>query len=205
MSNTDTKEQRILNAATKQFALNGYGSTRMDKIADEAQVNKATIYYKIGDKSALYEKVYTVMLDALIEELSTACKDSENPKVALQHYVDTFARHCEKNVFMSRIVLREVASQGQHLSKSPLMKMQQVRNILSDIIHKGIENKVFNPTNPYLIHMLIIGFLNFYSAGKPIRDKVSDLDDNQKHYNILSTAEAGQEISQLILNSISTD
>ena len=50
-----TKDTQILNAAAKHFAINGFGGARVDEIAAEAGVNKATLYYRIGDKAAIYD------------------------------------------------------------------------------------------------------------------------------------------------------
>jgi AcrR family transcriptional regulator len=42
--------------AARHFADYGYEGARMDKIAKEAQVNKASIYYNIGKKDAFNTK-----------------------------------------------------------------------------------------------------------------------------------------------------
>jgi len=48
---------RILESATAEFADKGYAGARMDEIARQAKINKAMIYYHIGDKEALYNTV----------------------------------------------------------------------------------------------------------------------------------------------------
>lgn len=204
MQELDPKDRAILETAARHFAIQGFGSARMDEIAKDAKVNKATIYYRIGDKAELYEKVYSLILDTLINKINSACDPINNPEQALRTYIQTIAQQCEDNSFMSRIVLREVASQGQHLSENTLIKMHQVRMLLSKILHKGMESGQFSPVNPFMIHMLIIGFLSFYSAGKPIREKISNFDSQSKENVILQTTQAAEEITQLILNSIST-
>ena len=49
--------RRILKAATTIFSEVGFAGARVDEIAKCAGVNKATIYYHIGDKQALYARV----------------------------------------------------------------------------------------------------------------------------------------------------
>ena len=53
----DKTKQRIFDAARKTFADKGFAGARMDEIARMARVNKATIYYHIGDKRTLYERI----------------------------------------------------------------------------------------------------------------------------------------------------
>ena len=48
---------RILSAAMEVFAEAGFDGARIDAIAARAAVNKAMIYYHIGDKKALYGRV----------------------------------------------------------------------------------------------------------------------------------------------------
>jgi TetR/AcrR family transcriptional regulator len=47
----------ILKAAASVFSESGFSGARVDEIAKRAGVNKATIYYHIGDKEKLYAEV----------------------------------------------------------------------------------------------------------------------------------------------------
>jgi AcrR family transcriptional regulator len=49
--------RRILKAAASIFSESGFSGARVDEIAKRARVNKATIYYHIGDKEKLYAEV----------------------------------------------------------------------------------------------------------------------------------------------------
>ena len=61
MNARETKKKetirRILDAAAQAFAAAGFEGARIDDIAHRAGVNKAMIYYHIGDKKALYTRV----------------------------------------------------------------------------------------------------------------------------------------------------
>jgi len=54
----DTKE-RIIRAATKLFAIQGYHKTSMRQITEEAGVNLAAVNYHFGSKKALLETIFT--------------------------------------------------------------------------------------------------------------------------------------------------
>ena len=47
----------ILDAASAEFAERGFAGARVDEIAARAGVNKAMLYYRIGDKQTLYNAV----------------------------------------------------------------------------------------------------------------------------------------------------
>jgi AcrR family transcriptional regulator len=48
---------KILDAASRAFAEEGFAGARVDEIARRAGVNKAMLYYHVGDKRALYGEV----------------------------------------------------------------------------------------------------------------------------------------------------
>ncbi len=48
--------ENILDAASEAFAESGYAGARVDDIAKRAGINKATIYYNVGNKKELYTK-----------------------------------------------------------------------------------------------------------------------------------------------------
>ena len=51
--------ERIVGAASAIFADKGFAGARVDEIARRAGVNKAMLYYHVGDKQALYTAVLT--------------------------------------------------------------------------------------------------------------------------------------------------
>ena len=53
---SDARE-RILAAAAEVFASVGFGGARIDDIAERAGINKAMLYYHVGDKERLYATV----------------------------------------------------------------------------------------------------------------------------------------------------
>ena len=57
MGSAGVDERTILDAAAKVFAEKGYDGARVDEIAAEAGMNKAMLYYRIGDKEELYRRV----------------------------------------------------------------------------------------------------------------------------------------------------
>ena len=47
-------QERILKAATAEFARHGLGGARVDRIAERAGANKRMLYYYYGNKEALF-------------------------------------------------------------------------------------------------------------------------------------------------------
>lgn len=54
----DTRD-KILNSALKNFSLHGYEGARMDKIAAEVGINKASIYFHFKGKEEIFDVLFT--------------------------------------------------------------------------------------------------------------------------------------------------
>ena len=64
-----TSRESILRAATSVFAAKGRYGSRMELIADEADINKAMIYYIYVSKDELYREVVVRMISELTREI----------------------------------------------------------------------------------------------------------------------------------------
>ncbi|HET8727991.1 MAG TPA: TetR/AcrR family transcriptional regulator [Alphaproteobacteria bacterium] len=53
----EERPQEIVDAALKEFAINGYAATRLDDVARRAGISKGTIYLYFGSKEELFKAV----------------------------------------------------------------------------------------------------------------------------------------------------
>lgn len=63
----EATRQRILDAATAEFARYGIAGARVDRIAAASQTNKAQIYAYVGNKEALFETVFSASLERIMD------------------------------------------------------------------------------------------------------------------------------------------
>jgi len=68
--------RRILEVAKEV----GYEGAHVDEIARRARVNKATIYYHIGDKETLYAEVIHTVLGNTAERISRDIRSTDSPQ-----------------------------------------------------------------------------------------------------------------------------
>ena len=82
METTDA-EKRILIAARKVFEVDGFGGARMQRIADEAGISKASLHYYFRSKEKLFDKIFDEYMERIIPLFSTWQDDSDDwqPKV----------------------------------------------------------------------------------------------------------------------------
>lgn len=76
----DTSKQRILNAATKLFAIKGYDGTSIREICKNADANICMISYYWGGKRELYQGILDNLIEQQTQYAKTFIDISKNPK-----------------------------------------------------------------------------------------------------------------------------
>lgn len=193
---------RILVAARKVFAEKGYSGAHVDEIAEQAGVNKATLYYQIGDKDTLYAGVIHQVIGNVAEGLTRAVGKADNPEDQLTAFINFIADSVDKNPELPSIMMREVASGGVTLPKLVMKDIASVLMILAGILEKGKKKKVFIETVPFLIHMMIMGTILFYTKASPIKDKQTWIPSAFKVHDKKLKKNLGDEVAFLILKAI---
>jgi AcrR family transcriptional regulator len=90
MSNLSEPEKKILDAAKKVFELNGYSGARMQQIADEAEISKASLHYYFRSKENLFERIFDETMSDFMTLVSTWNDDSEHWEEKLKHFIRQF-------------------------------------------------------------------------------------------------------------------
>jgi len=79
----------IISAAAEVFAEKGFEGARVDEIARRAGINKAMLYYHLGDKKALYGAVLQQFLSGAWREAEEAVRASQSSDERLRALVRT--------------------------------------------------------------------------------------------------------------------
>jgi len=164
---------RILTAAAEVFATIGFAAARVDDIAARAGVNKAMLYYHVGDKEHLYSAILTETVERALEDLRTATGGDQTPGQKLTVILETFAGFGTSNPQFVPILLREVASGGASLPDEMLMRMAGVFRIVSDVLAEGVRKGAFRKTDPLLTHVSLVGSMMFLIASQPIQARLA--------------------------------
>ncbi|WP_369183361.1 TetR family transcriptional regulator [Streptomyces sp. Y1] len=101
---TATKE-RILTAATAEFAAHGVAGARVDRIAAQARANKRAIYDYFGDK----DKLFAAVLERLMADLAEAVPPGDDD---LPAYAERLFDHHRAHPEALRLLLWEALELG---------------------------------------------------------------------------------------------
>ncbi len=195
--------RHILQVAKQVFSEVGYEGAHVDEIARRAGVNKATIYYHIGDKATLYAEVIHRVLGNTAERISRDIRSAVSPADKLRVFIRNLARTVEENPQLPPLMLREVAGGGRNLPDVVPEDLGRIIGMLTEIMEGGREKGVFVPATPFLVHFMVIGALLLYKSSAPIRARRKEFADVFLPIGEDVTKVMSGEIEELILRALS--
>ncbi|MBV1869304.1 MAG: TetR/AcrR family transcriptional regulator [Gammaproteobacteria bacterium] len=192
---------KILIGATKMFAQHGYDGTIMDNVAKQCDVNKASIYYHHKDKATLYENALTTLFIPIVDAVISAVEAESDPVKKLYVHIKTFANSSARNPDFASILMREMASGGVSMPSRAREQMLRILFQLNLTLQLGEAQGVFKPSNPLIVHFMIIGAINLFVASIPFRNTLPKIDTcNQLHNTNIDAA--SEQVCETIITSL---
>lgn len=174
MKPTPTPRDAILDAASAEFAERGFAGARVDEIAARAGVNKAMLYYRVGDKRTLYTAVLMRNFDRVDAALAKA-EAGGSARQRLEAVIAGLTRVVEEIPEHPRIVLREIASGGADLPPEVAGRFVHAIGVVRSLLREGVAGGEFRPLDPLLAHLTLVGSVIFLSATSSIRARMGEL------------------------------
>lgn len=127
------KQDRMINAALKVFAMQGYKHASTDDIVKEAAVSKGLLFHYFESKLGVYEFVYEYCVRYMVLELSTGVSVYENNLFEIMKQVENARMHAMKGypymqVFLNRAMSEDVGE--------ALLATEETRRILEKEYHR---------------------------------------------------------------------
>jgi AcrR family transcriptional regulator len=197
---TDSIE-RILAAARHEFTEHGFSGARVDAIAARAGVNKALLYYHVGGKAALYERVLHDTLGNAAESLADIVSTLSDPVDKLKTYVRSLLGTIRENPQIPSIIMQELAGGARHLPEQVARDFACMFDVISGVLEEGVRAGVFRNTAPVLIHFMVVGPAIFHPRVSALRNRFDDLAEAlhlEKNFDISLEA----EIERLVMRAV---
>jgi TetR/AcrR family transcriptional regulator len=167
MSTHGTGKEKILESALVEFAEKGYEGARVDRIAADAGVNKALIYYHFNSKEELYEATFEyIFLKAtpLKAEIT-----SGSTKDMFFHMLEGYITFLHHNPLFVKLMDQEVVRGGELFERieqqSVFFKMGLTLYEVG--VKKGEFRELPHPTD-YLVNLIGACYF-FYSHRNSIK------------------------------------
>jgi AcrR family transcriptional regulator len=169
------RRERILDAASTVFAEKGFAGARVDDIASRAGINKAMLYYHVGDKTALYSAVLLRNFGRVRSALDEALAGGGTARQRLEAVITALTRMVQRYPDHPRMMLREIASGAASLEPEVLAAMLEVLGVVRGLIAEGTAAGEFRLIDPVLTHLTLVGAVVFLNATAPIRERAAAL------------------------------
>ncbi|MBQ4536104.1 MAG: TetR/AcrR family transcriptional regulator [Lachnospiraceae bacterium] len=123
------KQDRIINAALKVFALNGYRHASTDDIVKEAAISKGLLFHYFGSKVGVYKFVYDYSVRYMALELGTAVNAEETDLFEVMKQVEFARMQAMKGYPYMQYFLNSVVT--ENVSEA-LLAIEKKRTVLDD-------------------------------------------------------------------------
>ncbi len=169
MNESEVKEktkEKILQAAKREFAENGFAGAKLDSLARRAGVNKALVHYYFSSKEELYRQVHIRFLgigqraDFFVVFPPVALTPAQRFYIVMYYLIKLHLKMRDSDLF--RIVFWDIL-EGSRFCTEALHehRIPQVR-IIERLINEGIEAGEFDIPNPRLFVMFLLSFMDLY-------------------------------------------
>lgn len=124
------KQDRMINASLKVFALNGYKHASTDDIVVEAGISKGLLFHYFGSKLGLYTFLYDYSVRFMRLELTTGVSASAKDYFEIRRQIEFAKMQVLKNYpymqqFLDRCALENVSE--------ALMAIEKQRSVIMDV------------------------------------------------------------------------
>lgn len=197
-SKDSSTEQRIFDAAMEVFIARGYDGTRMQEIADKADINKALLHYYFRSKDQLFDAVFSKVISQIfpvVKELLGADMPLINK---MSMFVDVYISTLVQNPFLPSFVLHELNS---HPHKIAAIIGGQGLNldVLEKQVKKEIDKGIIRPIHTEHLLVNVVSMLIFPFVAKPVLGTLLSKNDESYRAFIL---ERKKEIIEFITHAI---
>jgi len=154
--------EKILLAAEKVFAEQGYAGTKMADIAQQAQLPRSNLHYYFSTKDELYREVLVNLLDTW--ELEGACFENfDDPRVVLTSYIMEKMNHSRTRPHGSKLWANEIM-RGAPLFQDMLDEhMAKGAKLMELKIRQWVDEKRINPVEPSALLYMIWASTQHYA------------------------------------------
>lgn len=154
------KRQAVLNTAALAFVKNGFHKTSLTVIANELNINKATLYHYFKSKDEILYECHRQAIDSLIGEGNDKWNVEKTGLNKLRMFVECYVGMVT-GVFGATLVVIHTNALEPASREKCIEGRRGIDHLLRDIIKIGIKDGSFRKCDPTVTAEFIFGSLNW--------------------------------------------
>jgi AcrR family transcriptional regulator len=145
---SETRRQ-LLDAATAEFAREGYDGANINRISRSAGFAKGTIYNYFPSKRALMLALIDLIASAHHQYLAEQVREEEEPDRRLQRFFQAGLEWIVRNLSQGRVMLSVLNGPDAEFKLRMWQGYQAMHQLLiEEILTPGVEQGLFRPVDP---------------------------------------------------------
>jgi AcrR family transcriptional regulator len=156
----------LLAAAVAEFAREGYGGARVDRIRRAARSNDRMLYYYFKSKEKLFHAVIEHCYAELVSSEEALELDSGDPLAALAQLIAFNWTYYWDHPELLSVLAAENLFKGRHVRNAIRRSFANSQfALLEQVLHNGIEKGLFRKDcDTFLVYMSILSLTYFYRS-----------------------------------------
>jgi TetR/AcrR family transcriptional regulator len=164
---------KLIDAATRLFALKGYAAVSIRELAQAAEVNSALINYHFGGKDGLYlavlEKNFTLIRDSVHDICISSLPYTEKLKLFMKFLMNVH----QSNPYLRRLMSSELSNPTPHFETIVKRYIMELYKFAYTTLGEAIKcGEIRADINPAFTIIAISGMVNFFYFAQPIVDEL---------------------------------
>ena len=140
---SNTKHDRIIDAAVKTFARKGFFNSKVSEIAKEAQVADGTIYLYFKNKDDILISIFEEKMDIIIKRVKVELDKLDDPVSRIKCFITLHLNLIEEDRNLAEVIQVELRQSNKFIREYRGSKFFDYLNIISSIIRDGQKSGVF--------------------------------------------------------------
>lgn len=171
-----TSEQKILDAAKRVFENYGYTGARMQQIADEAGISKASLHYYFRSKENLFDRIFEETISAFLPITMTWDDESTEWEEKMRSFIRQFFEFLKTNSML--FILGEI-NRNPDLLLSRKKDNKPKTNKFIAYFTRLQEKKVVKEVDPKLVYIFLHSLCSYPLINQEIFKMITRTSDKE--------------------------
>ncbi len=160
------RRRQILDAAVRVFARQGFHSTRVADIADEADVAYGLVYHYFDSKENVLDELFRQRWSLLIEAIGAADESTLSPQEKLGTVAGFIIDSYRYDPELMKVIIVEVTRAANSFGQTHLEQINEAYRLIAKIVSEGQASGSFRvDVDAYFASMTFYGVIEQLLSG----------------------------------------
>lgn len=182
-------EEKILKAARQVFIEKGFEGTRMQEIADIANLNKSMLHYYYRTKHKLFLQVFEESFKKFIPKVGQIMLSDNDFMSKIKFFISTYIDLLLENPFLPLFIMKEITRKPEIIQNIISIKFSEILESLNLFIDEEVEKGIIRKVNINHLIMNIVSLCIFPFIAQPMMMTIFEVQNDEYRSMMLERKE----------------